>query len=182
MIGARMKSMFFDSPKVKNAMDRASYGALLRFGQYVRGSAKGILRHGQSAWGRAPKSPSDYTTQWYQGGLLSKFTFYAYDPGGGVVIGPELIQGPGMGEHAHAGVTIPQLLEEGGTVRMTKSSAARLVALRPYMGALVTTARPHAGMIVTYKPMPYMGPAFEAGREKLKEFFQDAMEKYAHAA
>jgi len=182
IIGARMKSMFFDRARVKNAMDTASYHALLRFGQYVRGSAKGILRHGRSNWGRAPKSPSDHPTAWYRGGLLGKFLAYAYDPGGGVVIGPELVTGRGMGTEPHAGVTIPELLEEGGRVRMTRASAARLMALRPTMGALITGVRPHAGMIVTYRPMPYMGPAFEAGREKLKEFYQDAMEKYAHAA
>jgi len=184
-----MKGIFFDSAKVKNALDTASYHALLRFGQYVRGAAKRIMAKGYSSYGEAASSPSTRDVpydiygkrskaiaearegkRWYQQGLLSKFTFYAYDPGGGVVIGPELKDGHGMGFGPYGSITVPELLEYGGVVGMTRRSA-RLLHHPSWQSNRIT-----------YKPMPYMGPAFEAGREKLKEFYQDAMEKYAHAA
>ena len=168
-----MKHLFFDRALVKNSLDTASYHALLRFGQYVRGTAKRIMTAGRSSYGRAPHSPSLRHQQWgmavNQQALLKRFTFYGYDPARrSVVIGPELMRGRMLGFGPYGDVTVPELLEYGGTVTMTRSSARRL-------------GRPE-GSTATYPAMPYMGPAFEAGMAKLKGFYKDSMVKYSRAA
>ena len=159
---------FFDSPHVRHALDAVTYRVLLRFGQYVRGTARSILAAGQSTYGRAPQSPSDRSMSWGQAGLLRRFVAYGYDPHGGVVIGPELLKGSGVGFGPYGTVTVPQLLEYGGTVPMDRRSLRRF-------------RRPE-GTRATYRPMPYMGPAFEKGMGKLQKFYDDAYKKLAHVA
>lgn len=135
------KGLFFDSPKVIKAVDDATYRVFLRFGQYVRKVARHSIRArlGPSAPGEAPHN---------QTGLLKDFIFYGFDPGSrSVVIGPARLR------HldTYGQVTVPELLEHGGTVQGRDR-------------------RMH-----TYGRRPYMGPAFEAGHEKLPELWANSV-------
>lgn len=85
MIGLKMsaaKGMFFDSPKVLRAADRATRRVLSRFGAFVRRAAKSSIRKRKrvSAPGQPPSSHTD---------LLKKFIWFGYDANHqSVVIGP----------------------------------------------------------------------------------------------
>ena len=79
-------------------------------------------------------------------GLLKKFILFGYDPREeSVVIGPVRLIQKGRGE-------APALLEHGGTA-LSKRSGAR----------------------ATYRPRPYMGPAFEKERPRLPAMWRDSI-------
>jgi len=85
-------------------------------------------------------------------GHLRELIFYSFDfDQRSVVIGPERLERG----HMYGPTTVPQLMEGGGTV----------------IGI--------DGKVHIYPARPYMGPAFEAGKAHLDEFWQDAMIKTA---
>jgi hypothetical protein len=136
-----LKGMFFTSPEVIRAMDDATYRALLRFGQYVRKTARHSIKSGEGP--SAPGTPPHSQT-----GLLKGHIYYGFDPAQrSVVIGPALLRGA----HGYREATVPEVLEYGGAVRGRD--------------------RKRRG----YPDRPYMGPAFEAGQEKLDEFWRDSV-------
>ena len=82
MIDMRIKSLFFDRPKVQRAVDKAKRAVLSRAGAFVRQTAKQSIRKRK---GVAPsgKPPHSHT------GLLRRFIFFGYDCGSdSVVVGP----------------------------------------------------------------------------------------------
>jgi hypothetical protein len=80
-------------------------------------------------------------------GQLKGHIYYGFDPAQhSVVIGPAL-----LGRSPYGMMTTPEVLEEGGTVK------ARGQPVR------------------THPARPYMGPAFEAGQEKLDDFWRDSI-------
>ena len=79
-------------------------------------------------------------------GLLKRNIFFVYEPSRrSVVIGPVLL-------NSSSGA--PELLEHGGTViREVKGQSVRM----------------------TYRPRPYMGPAFEAEQDQLEKLWRNSV-------
>ena len=158
-IGWRVTALTFDAAPVKRALDSVEYHALRWFGADVRHDARKYLKRGRSPWGDAPDSEGGY-------GLLRRFVLYGFDRAhGSVVIGPKLLSGTAVGRGVYAGFTVPELLEQGGRVRMTDRSAGRLGV--------------PAGTRAQYDAMPYMGPAFENRLDRQDKYWQDSLKRYA---
>ena len=116
-------TMFFNSPKVIAAVDKATRRVLSRFGAFVRQAARSSIRRRKepSAPGSPPSSHS---------GLLKKFIWFSYEPNRrSVVIGPARLGGRNRGD-------APSLLEYGGTTTIRRRKRRRRVRIRarPYMG------------------------------------------------
>ena len=79
-------------------------------------------------------------------GLLKRNIFFVYEPQrGNVVIGPILL---------NKGTDAPALLEHGGSV---------------------TRRRRKKRVRMTYRPRPFMGPAFEREKPKLPQMWRDSV-------
>ena len=199
---AQVKKWFFDSPAVTDAVDVATRRVLSRFGAYVRQTAQCSIRtrKGPSTPGQPPHSHS---------GHLRKFMSFWYDRSArSVVIGPEKLnkvqfdKGMGIGN-----VTVPQLLEYGGTggvveeafrlsdgrlvwerrnlrragsIRLLATLRARLDSghsLAGLGGNLVVPAGHHRFRTYRMPARPYMGPAFEREKQKLPELWANSVKK-----
>jgi len=124
VIDVRVRQLFFDSPRVVAAVDRAKRKALSRGGAFVRTRARSSIRKrkGPSAPGRPPHSHE---------GSLRRLIFFGYDrQTDSVVVGPL-----GFGKK-----TAPNVLEFGGRTTITRRRKGRRVrrrvriARRAYMG------------------------------------------------
>ena len=83
-------------------------------------------------------------------GLLKKFIFFGYDPApapGSVVIGPVRLSRKGCGK-------APSLLEYGGTTTLMRNGKRQRA---------------------TFRPRPFMGPAFEKEQPKLPAMWRDSI-------
>ncbi|NIA06911.1 MAG: hypothetical protein GWP14_04600 [Actinobacteria bacterium] len=123
MIEMKFKSMFFNSPKVIAAVDKATRRVLSRFGAFVRQRAKTSIRKRKKP--SAPGSPPSSHV-----GLLKKFIWFSYEPNRrSVVIGPARLSQNNRGE-------APSLLEYGGitTIRRKKRRTRVRIRARPFMG------------------------------------------------
>jgi len=152
-IGFNVKSLRFDSAAVRKALDRMTYRVFVRFGQYVRKVARHSIRsrRGPSRPGKPPHS---------QTGLLKAGIYYGWDAGErSVVIGPARLRGG----QTYGSVTVPELLEYGGTVRVSGRAARRLGVRR--------------GTRARYEARPYMQPAFEAGQARLDDFWAQTLKR-----
>ena len=113
-IGIIAKDMFFDSPKVKKALDKGTHAALSRTGAI-------LMREAQKSFKSAPKGePSAPGTppHKHRGGQFHKSIGFGFD-GAGVVIGPSTERGPNVPR-------IAALSEFGGRVRMKNPRRKRL--------------------------------------------------------
>ena len=136
------KGMFFTSPAVLGAVDRATRRVLSKFGAYVRRSARSSIRKRKKV-SEPGKPPSSHT------GLLRKFIFFGYDRADQtVVIGPVPLR---------AKAEAPELLEHGGRVHRKVGKRRRRVRT------------------MTYRPRPYMQPAFEINKPKLPAMWKDSV-------
>lgn len=118
----QFKDIFFDSPKVKRAVDRALRRTLSRFGAFVRTRSRTSIRKSKkiSAPGSPPRSHV---------GLLRNLILFGYEPATkSVVIGPALLR-------KLPGKTIPETLEYGGRLIMRGKGPAKYgnYIARPYM-------------------------------------------------
>jgi hypothetical protein len=123
MSGLRITRLFFDSPTVLIAVDKATRKVLSRFGAFVRRTAKGSIRKRNAS--SAPGSPPSSHT-----GLLKRFIFFGYDPSRrSVVIGPAQLTENNRGD-------APSALEYGGTATLTQGKNKNRVKIqaRPFMG------------------------------------------------
>ena len=149
MIKMRLaKGMFFDSPKVKRAMDKATHQALSKAGAFVRTAAKSSIRSRKkiSAPGNPPSSHE---------GTLKRLIFFSYDSvARSVVIGPTV---HGKGE-------APNLLEFGGSVVRTVSPPA----------FFKSKGKPRR-VKMTYRPRPFMGPAMEKELSDLPKRWRNSL-------
>ncbi len=118
--------MFFDTAKVRRAVDKAARATLSKAGAFVRMAARSSIRKRKriSAPGQPPSSHA---------GLLRRLIFFGYDAGSkSVVIGP-------MRLNQKIGAA-PEALEHGGTStvvegRRGKRRKRRIrVKPRPFMG------------------------------------------------
>jgi phage gpG-like protein len=133
MIGIKldkMKGMFFDSPKVINAVDKATRNVFSKFGAFVRTTAKSSIRKrkGTSAPGQPPSSHT---------GLLKKHIYFGYDQTQkSVVIGPAKLNG---------GTSAPEILEYGGktVIDYGRTKGKRVsIAARPFMNPAFDKEKP----------------------------------------
>lgn len=124
MIDLRIKSLFFDRPKVQRAMDRAKRRSLSRAGAFIRQRARTSIRK-RKRQSRPGQPPSSHT------GLLRRFILFGYDRrSDSVVVGP-------VGFRRSRA---PNVLEFGGrtTVESRRRGGRRQkrtvrIAARPYM-------------------------------------------------
>ena len=124
MIDMRIKSLFFDRPKVQRAMDRAKRRSLSRAGAFIRQRARTSIRK-RKRQSRPGQPPSSHT------GLLRRFILFGYDRrSDSVVVGP-------VGFRRSRA---PTVLEFGGrtTVEARRRGGRRQnrtvrIAARPYM-------------------------------------------------
>lgn len=121
----RIKSLFFDRPKVRKAVDRGKRRALSRAGAFIRQRARTSIRPRKRS-SRPGEPPSSHT------GLLRRFILFGYDrQRDSVVVGPVGFK------RSRA----PNVLEFGGRAvvesprrgrRQRKMRTVRIAA-RPYM-------------------------------------------------
>ena len=122
-------SMFFDSKKVVNAVDKATRAVLSKAGSFIRQTAIGSIRTRKKS--AHPGNPPHSHNGWFK-----RLIFFGYDATNqSVVVGPQLLNG-GKGNP-----TVPEVLERGG-VRKGQSYHAF-----PYMGpALDANQEKFAGL------------------------------------
>jgi hypothetical protein len=134
-IDMRVKDLFFDRPKVRRAVDRATRSALSKSGAFIRQRARTSMRRRRGS--SAPGSPP-HTHE----GSLRRLLFFAYEPapgGGSVVVGPVGFRRSDA----------PNTLEFGGAATVTRRRVGR-------DGKRVVLSRR-----VRIEARPYMGPALQ---------------------
>jgi len=132
MASLKLKSLFFDSPKVVRAVDKSTRKVLSRFGAFVRRTAKQSIRKRKKT--SAPGAPPSSHT-----GLLKRFIFFGYDrQKDSVVIGPTRLTDNNRGE-------APSILEYGGrTTVESKNKKTRVrIRPRPFMGPAFEKEQPN---------------------------------------
>lgn len=127
----KIKQLFFDSPKVLGAVDKATRKVFSRFGAFVRRTARGSIRKRKAS--SAPGSPPSSHT-----GLLKRFIFFSFDPTRkSVVIGPMRLTENNRGD-------APSALEYGGMVMLKRDKDKTKVNIRPrpFMGPAFDKEKP----------------------------------------
>lgn len=166
------KEGFFDRKAVMNGVDRATRKVFSKFGAFVRTRSKTSIRKRK---GSAPPGKPPYSHK----GQLKRLIFFAFDKDRqSVVIGPTLIDRP---------TGAPETLEHGDTVRLTVSEPIRK-STRPTTPAqraayrrliqerrITPPTRRKVTKQVTYKPRPYMQPAFDAELPGLPALWKDSI-------
>jgi len=123
MIRFEMTQLFFDSKKVRRAVDASARRVLSKFGAFVRRTARSSIRKRKN-----PSAPGDPPSS--HTGLLKRFIWFGYEPAKrSVVIGPARLTQKGRGE-------APSLLEYGGTTRLERRGKRKRAKVRPrpFMG------------------------------------------------
>jgi hypothetical protein len=199
MLAFRVQDLFFDSPAVTGATDRATRQVLSKFGAYVRRTAKGSIRKakGPSKPGNPPHSHKGY---------LREFIFFHYNPGiRSVVIGPALFARSSWAQHTleHGGTVriknrrrrtrrlggVGEIrINEGKAAKSTKQVEGRHGTAEVTYAKLFTAAQvDRANLLnaelygpefipgVRIEPRPYMGPAFAKETPKLPQMWQDSV-------
>lgn len=168
VITMRMKDMFLDRPVITRAVGAARIKVLKHAGGFARTTARRSIRRrkGVSLPGKPPYSHV---------GLLRDRLFFGYDTvTQSVVVGPEKLAKFGA---------VPYMLEYGGT-----TIAKRNIRFPNKMGTIRKSrskkrsvrraAKTHIikqGTVMTIKPRPYMGPAFDATLEKFPQMWRDSI-------
>ena len=151
MIGVVTKTMFFDSPKVISATDRATRKVLSKFGAFVRRGAKSSIRKRKRP-SLPGMPPSSHT------GLLKKMILFGYDTDRySVVIGPTPLHGAGY-------KNVLEALEYGGTYARMRTE---------YLGGRGRKRR--VKYMATYRARPFMRPALEKELPKLPAMWRDSV-------
>jgi len=191
-IGYNMKALFFDTAKVRRAVDAATRRVLSKFGAFVRQRARTSIRH-RRAVSQPGAPPSSHT------GMLRRRIYHAYDPARqSVVIGPVPLNQVFFDKNLRpvSGI-VPEILEYGGTAGVVEEAyrtaagqliwarrdlrrmgkVALLSALRANLArgqAIPTTAgnyvvptKHHRFRTYSVKARPYMRPALEKERPQL---------------
>ena len=183
MLDMSVKEMFFDMPRVVNAIDKGKRDAMIKFGAYVRTNAQHRIRSakGPSSPGEAPHSHV---------GTLKRQIFFSYNEGTqSVVIGPTPIKsvgvvppaleygGPMIG--ARSSYQVTRKIGDGGEIRIGDDAMLSATTKINPRGVAVTYAKlktqamvdranainaqlyGRPGNALTIKPRPFMGPSFE---------------------
>ncbi len=161
MVNMRIKSMFFDAPKVKNAVDRAKRRALSKGGAFIRRSAKSSIRK-RKAEAQPGKPPSSHE------GSLKRLIFFGYD---------EVTDSTVVGPVPFKGKAAP-LIEFGGTIRTKRRRFVPVGKVGRGAGGKFTKRklrRVPAGTRMTYQPHPYMAPALEKNKQVLPKVWANSI-------
>lgn len=172
MLSAKLKSAFFDAEKVIRAIGKARAKVLSKAGAFVRTAARSSIKKSKKT--SEPGSPPRGHGQQD----LKRKIFFAYDSSrDSVVVGPEklnIVFFNGSGKPASG--TVPQVLEEGGTIGVLevrnkgKWRRADLRSKRRIAEAEATRIRK-----VTIAARPFMGPALVKESNKWPLLFRDAV-------
>lgn len=131
---------FFDRDVIVRSMNREQRRFLAQFGAFTRTTARRSMRRRKGV--SSPGSPPNSHT-----GLLRDNVFF-YAETGSVVIGPTRLNARSAGTAA----SIPQILEEGGTVT-------------------------RKGKTLNYEPRPFMGPAFAKAKDQQDRFWTGTLKR-----
>ena len=145
-VGFKVKRLSFSPRSVLDATDRATRRILMRFGSFVRRTARQSIRKSKkiSEPGRPPKSRT---------GTLKRLIFFSYDFGPpSVVIGPALFRSRKVKQFP-LGL---EALEYGGSIRRRRRFS-------------LLTKR------IVFKARPFMGPALERELPKLSGMWRDSI-------
>ncbi len=127
MVRLKIKTLFFDSPRIVRAVDQSTRKVLSKFGAFVRRTAKQSIRKRKAS--SAPGQPPSSHT-----GLLKRFIFFGYDSQNeSVVIGPARLTENNRGE-------APSILEYGGRTTVKKKRVK--ISARPFMGPAFEKEKP----------------------------------------
>lgn len=162
MIGYRFKKMFFDSPAVMSATDRATRKVLSRFGAFVRQAAKSSIRT-RKRISNPGDPPSSHV------GTLKRLIYFGYDQSRqSVVIGPVQFNGRADGAEA---------LEYGKIYKSARDRTIRVENGRDARGRFKKWARVQvrAGTTMVYRARPFMRPAFEREQQKLPSLWANSI-------
>jgi hypothetical protein len=172
MDASRFRGAFFDRRKVKDAADRAERRNLLRFGAFVRRTAKFSIRKRKKV--SDPGDPPHSHT-----GILRRFIFFGLaDNDSNVVIGPaktNQVFFDADGKPVRG--TVPQVLEEGGRIRVLEVfrfgrwERADLRSRRR-LGGLPTRLR-----TVKIAARPFMGPALRENLPKVDDIWRNSIRR-----
>lgn len=166
---AKLSRFTWEDLGILSEQARQSLRALARFGAYVRGIARQSMpkRPGSSSPGKPPHAHGT--------GLLKKFLLFAVEKEGApnVVIGPEGLFGRNKGD-------APATLEYGGSVQTQEvqihfpngGTKFLHVGRKAYARAKAGERRTRT---VAVAPRPYMGPAFERGKQRLPSIWEESL-------
>lgn len=202
MFGVKVdpSKLFFDKPAVVGAMDRATVRVFNRFGATTRLIARRSIRKASkngaaSKPGQPPRSRT---------GLLREHIYYSYNKSvKSVVTGPALFARSSWAQKTlEYGGTLRKKnprrrireVGDGGEIRLDgrESRTTKTVAgiggdQRVTYGHLATQTQADRAnrlneqlygpteIVATIAPRPYMQPAFEKAKEKLPEFWENAI-------
>lgn len=140
----RFKSGFLDREKIASQMSRENRKKLMRFGGFTRLTARRSLRRRKKI-SSAGQPPHTHT----KGKQNLKFILFAYDRASeSVITGPVKFN---SSDKTQSDKTIPELLEKGGSATVIRRGKKRKA---------------------TYKPRPFMAPAFEKAQQELPEIWR----------
>jgi len=166
----KVTKLFFDSPAVLRAVDRARRQVLSKQGAFLRTRARSIIRPRKTA--SAPGEPPHSHT-----GILRRFLYFSFDPATrSVVVGPAKTNQVFFEGHGRpVNGTVPEVLEYGGRIRTLQvykwgrwrradlRSKRRLVGLPPRLHPANIGAR------------PYMRTALALERKALPSLWRDSV-------
>lgn len=132
MLDMKIKQLFFDTAKVKRAVDSARRRVLSKAGAFIRRRAKSSIRK-RKATSAPGQPPSSHT------GILKRFIYFGYEPStDSVVIGPVRLQKLG---------DAPSALEHGGKTVVRRRKGRKFVKKktkiksRPFMEPALVAER-----------------------------------------
>ncbi len=162
-----VKKGFFDRSAVMNSVDRARLKGLSKFGAFVRTTARSSMRKRRKV--SLPGQPPSVHE-----GSVKRLLYFSYDSNSrSTVVGPVMFQGKGR-RIQPVGQTVPQTLEDGGTIRVQEVQLSGGL----WVGAsekLLAASRARRTRIATIKPRPFMKPALAKVAPKFPEFFKDTV-------
>jgi hypothetical protein len=195
MIGFKLKptrDAFFDLTAVRTPVDRASRRVLKGFGAFVRRAAKSSVRKRKKA-SEPGKPPSSHS------GFLKRLIVFCYEAAfQNVVIGP-LLFGRKVQDGKPVGrMTVPEVLEYGGSVTLleyqrdyTASGRAQVIAMGKdpdawhrlgrkriwHKKGQPLRIRAQRRRTINIAPRPLMRLAFEAERPKLRGMWANSIKR-----
>ncbi|MEN6385311.1 MAG: hypothetical protein ABFD79_08930 [Phycisphaerales bacterium] len=125
----KVKTLFFDSPAVVQAVDSATRKVLNRIGGMIRLTARRSIKKASThnAVSKPGKPPLSHT------GLLRNYIYYSFDPQArSVIVGPVALRAKGK--------NVPHTLEYSGTAKIRNKNIH--IAARPYMTPALTVNQP----------------------------------------
>lgn len=170
----KVTKLFFDSPAVLRAVDRARRQVLSKQGAFLRTRARSLIRPRKTA--SAPGKPPHSHT-----GILRRFLYFAFDPAPrSVVVGPARTNQVFFGSDGKPVTgTVPNVLEYGGQIAIRevfKWGRWRRADLRSKRRLAGLPTRLHK---VTIAERPYMRTALALERKALPALWRDSVRRAA---